>query len=72
MCGSPARNIPGPDAGFKLVGGGAPGNPHEAAVLDPEPRPPLHRLIARAHACIVVGREVGEGSWTPASPFIHS
>lgn len=64
----PPSNRPGPDAGFELVGGGAPGHPHEAAVLNPQPCPPLHRLIACAHACIVVGREVGESRRTPTNP----
>lgn len=67
-----AVNTPGPDARFKLLGGGTPSNPHEAAVLHPQPRPPLDRLVARAHACIVVGWEIGEGSWTPAHPYTQA
>lgn len=64
--------VPGPDAGFKLLGGGAPGDAHEAAVLQGQPGPALHWLIARAHTGVVVGRKVGEGGWTPTSHHSHS
>lgn len=63
--------VPGPDAGFKLLGGGAPGYAHEAAVLQGQPGPALHWLIARAHTGIVVGGKVGEGGGTPTSHHLH-
>ena len=61
-------DVPGPDACLKLLGGGAPSHPHEPPVLQGQPGPALHWLIARAHTGIVVGREICEGGWTP----VHS
>ena len=57
--------VPGPDACLKLLGGGAPSHPHEPPVLQGQPGPALHWLIACAHTGIVVGREIREGGWTP-------
>ena len=60
-------NLLGPDAGFKALLGLAPGDSHEAPVLQGWAAPHIDWLIASTDAVVMDCWEVGESCRTPAS-----